>query len=379
MKSHLFNLHDIVLIMTMSQCILLAVLQGVIPTKKPGSHHLLTAFFILTLVHGGSILLMWNVSLQGLNLHSYLFLPIVLAASYLLKGAVLYLYLRSLFEADFKLGLPQLVHAVPLFIATAVILIMGISGNDLLGGSNNAVKGHIATLLWSAFKLSPVIYAAFCAYSVRHIRATLENHYSDMTELGGAWVHILTLGYLGHWLWSLLVHLLGFSIGPNTADTLGIVDNYLAFVMVNILFVYSLYYARSLMAATKPASQHKPSLKPSAPSQAVIDKINEGIHVKKLFLQQNINVEQFASDIGLSSRDTSQAINTHFQANFFEFINGYRVEEAKQLLVSDAHRDDTILDILYKSGFNSKSAFHRFFKRIAGMSPSEYRKVHSQR
>jgi AraC-like DNA-binding protein len=35
---------------------------------------------------------------------------------------------------------------------------------------------------------------------------------------------------------------------------------------------------------------------------------------------------------------------------------------------------DTILDIVYKSGFNSQSAFHRFFKRLVGMTPSEYRK-----
>ena len=71
-------------------------------------------------------------------------------------------------------------------------------------------------------------------------------------------------------------------------------------------------------------------------------------------------------------------INKHFGTNFFEFVNSYRVEEAKQLLTDPAHSYKTILDILLESCFNSKSAFHRFFKRLAGMPPSEYRKQHSQ-
>ena len=60
--------------------------------------------------------------------------------------------------------------------------------------------------------------------------------------------------------------------------------------------------------------------------------------------------------------------------NFFEFINRYRVEEAKRLLASVDFKDETILELIYKSGFNSPSAFHRFFKRIVGLTPTEYRK-----
>ena len=63
----------------------------------------------------------------------------------------------------------------------------------------------------------------------------------------------------------------------------------------------------------------------------------------------------------------------HYQSNFFEFINRYRVEEAKRLLLSPEFKDETILEIIYKSGFNSPSAFHRFFKRMVDMTPTEFR------
>jgi AraC-like DNA-binding protein len=55
-------------------------------------------------------------------------------------------------------------------------------------------------------------------------------------------------------------------------------------------------------------------------------------------------------------------------------MNKYRVEEAKRLLLDQSCSEMTVLDILLQSGFNSKSAFHRFFSRLVGLSPTEFRK-----
>ena len=97
--------------------------------------------------------------------------------------------------------------------------------------------------------------------------------------------------------------------------------------------------------------------------------IEKAIHEQKLFLESNINLERFAEQIGLKPRDVSAILKMHYQCNFFEFINRYRVEEAKRLLISPELKHETILEIIYKSGFNSPSAFHRFFKRMVGITP----------
>lgn len=94
----------------------------------------------------------------------------------------------------------------------------------------------------------------------------------------------------------------------------------------------------------------------------------------KIYLQHNLNIEQFSAYLDLPVKEVSAVINKHFGTNFFESINSYRVEEAKHRLADPAMSAQTILDILLDSGFNSKSAFHRFFKRLVGESPSEYRK-----
>ena len=83
-------------------------------------------------------------------------------------------------------------------------------------------------------------------------------------------------------------------------------------------------------------------------------------------------VPRYAHENGNSS--CSAVINKHYGTNFFEFMNKYRVEEAKRLLLDKNCAEMTVLDILLQAGFNSKSAFHRFFNRLVGVSPTEFRK-----
>jgi AraC-like DNA-binding protein len=69
----------------------------------------------------------------------------------------------------------------------------------------------------------------------------------------------------------------------------------------------------------------------------------------------------------------SQIINESFRQNFREYVNRYRIEESKRLLVQP-RQILNITGIAYDSGFNSKSAFNRAFKKQTGMTPREYRR-----
>ncbi|MES9930149.1 MAG: helix-turn-helix domain-containing protein, partial [Candidatus Thiodiazotropha sp. 6PDIVS] len=69
----------------------------------------------------------------------------------------------------------------------------------------------------------------------------------------------------------------------------------------------------------------------------------------------------------------SQVINEQSGYNFFDFINRYRVDEAKRCLTTPSGQSN-VLSIALDSGFNSKSAFYTAFKRHTGQTPSQYRK-----
>jgi AraC-like DNA-binding protein len=94
----------------------------------------------------------------------------------------------------------------------------------------------------------------------------------------------------------------------------------------------------------------------------------------KLFLDNDLNLPIVAEKLGISIHEASFLINETAKDNFYNFINKYRVEEAKRLLASAKMEQLNILGIAFSSGFNSKTTFNTTFKKIVGISPSQYSK-----
>ncbi len=93
---------------------------------------------------------------------------------------------------------------------------------------------------------------------------------------------------------------------------------------------------------------------------------------EKPYQQFELSLSELSQMVNLSPAIVSQVINENAQVNFNDFINQYRVEEAKRLL-SFKKNDMLIKEIMYKSGFQSTSTFNQAFKRNTGLSPSAYR------
>ena len=73
----------------------------------------------------------------------------------------------------------------------------------------------------------------------------------------------------------------------------------------------------------------------------------------------------------MTPHQLSQFLNEQMKANFRNYVNGYRVREARRLL---AHNGKTsISSICYEVGFNSKSTFYTVFKEVTGKTPREIR------
>ncbi|MGB4843197.1 MAG: AraC family transcriptional regulator [Ferruginibacter sp.] len=93
---------------------------------------------------------------------------------------------------------------------------------------------------------------------------------------------------------------------------------------------------------------------------------------EKLFLDSRLSIKTVADKLGISVNHLSQVINQQSGKNFFNFINEYRVEEAKKLLLDQLNQKYTILAIAYDCGFNSKSSFNTIFKKYTGKTPSDF-------
>lgn len=101
-------------------------------------------------------------------------------------------------------------------------------------------------------------------------------------------------------------------------------------------------------------------------------KISDYMMVEKPYLKQDITLNELSILLSINPKYLSQVINEKFNKNFTEFINGYRIEEAKNFFHQDRLKYITIVGIAEESGFNSKSAFYNAFKKVTGSSPTAY-------
>lgn len=100
--------------------------------------------------------------------------------------------------------------------------------------------------------------------------------------------------------------------------------------------------------------------------------IEQHFVVDKIYLNANLTIGKAAILMGVPISDLSKYLNTKLKMNFFEFVNGYRIEESKILLKSDKSEHLSMEGIGQKSGFNSRASFYRAFKKHEKCSPGDF-------
>jgi len=102
----------------------------------------------------------------------------------------------------------------------------------------------------------------------------------------------------------------------------------------------------------------------------LMDRIRQLMEQQQLYLNSELKLEDIASALGLNRSYVSDCINSHTGDSFSQFVNGYRIEYAKQVLRS---KPDTKVTSLYISaGFSSEQSFYRNFKSFTDMTPKEW-------
>jgi AraC-like DNA-binding protein len=99
---------------------------------------------------------------------------------------------------------------------------------------------------------------------------------------------------------------------------------------------------------------------------------------QKPYINSKLNLVELSHHLKLPPYLLSKIINVGFKRNFFDFVNGYRVEEFKRRVEDAQFRHYSLLSIAFEVGFNSKTAFNRSFKKITNQTPSSYFKNRSE-
>jgi AraC-like DNA-binding protein len=97
---------------------------------------------------------------------------------------------------------------------------------------------------------------------------------------------------------------------------------------------------------------------------ALFNQISKLVTDEKLYLEADISLSSLSQLIGKTTQTTSEVINQYAKRNFNDFINFYRIQEAKRLLLDTNSKHFTISSIAFDIGFSSLSSFNSAFKKF---------------
>jgi AraC-like DNA-binding protein len=95
------------------------------------------------------------------------------------------------------------------------------------------------------------------------------------------------------------------------------------------------------------------------------------------YLDPSLSLDKLAHQTEMNPKYLSLILNNTLNKNFYEFINEYRIEEVKELLIDPELKHLTIAGIANEAGFNSKSSFNSIFKKQTNITPKEFLKQHA--
>jgi len=168
-------------------------------------------------------------------------------------------------------------------------------------------------------------------------------------------------------------------------------EGHLIYISLTIAVFFLGYFGLKQQAIYmhNPATiKNKEDLKPNVEKKESNQYVKSGLnsleaekHLKELlnymdnerpYLNGKLSLKEVAEYLNISVNHLSQVINEQLGKNFFDFVNGYRVEEVKRRFADSDNEQYTLLALAYDSGFNSKSSFNSIFKKITGLTPSQY-------
>ncbi len=147
---------------------------------------------------------------------------------------------------------------------------------------------------------------------------------------------------------------------------------------IGILFLLAALVAAVFYIYKKRPFEKKEKYKgsPLTPQYAeeCIKKLRYMMDVEKVYCHADVSLQSLAEKLSLSPHLLSQVLNEQLNRNFWDYINSYRIEEAKRILQSPGGAQRKIVAVAFDVGFNTTVAFYNAFKKYTNMTPSQFKK-----
>lgn len=310
----------------------------------------------------------------------------------LLYGPFLMLYTLALVKASCRFHSTDLLHFIPTALF-GLLRALPLLVPALREGRFNAflnVSFMAGTRITIIFGFA---YTVLSLFILKRYRRRLSEYYSGSGRVRLYWLRQLLLAALAIWLVSFLSTFEpagGAMISSALSWTASLGGIFLLFAIGYFTTVQPEVLAEtpaSIQGSAPASSKENAYLSSTVQDRYVKNRLDESSERTLLatllrfmksdrpYLNPTLTIVQLSEMSGIPAHHISMVINLYLKKNFYSFINGYRVEEAKARLADASLTADKLLSIGLDSGFNSKSSFNAVFKRFMGLTPSGYRNM----
>lgn len=247
------------------------------------------------------------------------------------------------------------------------------------GFGSREIEG-IDILLVTLAICQSILYTLIAFLKIRKHQRNVRLFSSDTAEIDLSWLEYIILMLLGSSILFGVYSLLNHASAPNLYINCTLLATvlFVAYYSLKQKEIYPLNQKeRNELIAFNKEPLPDPKRKVVVPDDeltALKSKLLLFMEEQKPYLDSELNLAKLAEQMSVSTHQLSYVINTGFNENFFQFINKYRVERAKELLVNSEKNNYTILGIAFESGFNSKTSFNTTFKKFTNQTPSAFKK-----
>jgi len=287
--------------------------------------------------------------------------PIRLATFFI--GPAFYLFFNSMLQENLKFSKKILVHFIPaIIIFISQITVITFYLLDFFNWQNLYLKMFRILFNWLGilnilfyFLLSLIKFNMYSTFKIEK-----KNPYRIIIPLGtivGTFILIVIVTALILKNNSLLVFAMFF----------------LSFLIL-LIYLAGIRYPQIIKLYTSEIKQiqYQRTLLKDINLKKLNQELTKLMEDEKLYCDEDISLNRLASHLLITPHQLSEFLNSRLNQNFNSFINKYRIDEAKKLLI--AEKDTSIISIAFMVGFGTQSAFYDSFSKLTGLSPSKYRK-----
>lgn len=347
------NIADIIPIIIVFQSFLFAAVLISDKGPKKTSNRYLASFLILLGIQ------FFTIAANSLGVKSdYIFLiACIYGYGY---GPLLYLYTKTLIYKSFDFQAIQLLHFIPIAL-TLMFTAFGFS-----------VCGTFGYLLY----LSLLTYIILAIREMVNYRKVIRETQSSTDQRDLQWLQwtmiifciALILDVVDQFLWKMSF----FGNISSVHLTLALLINWMYYKGLKQPQIFQ--GITNLDEQVYQDQKNKPSQKlPDTDEQLELDHIQKYMTENDIYTNPQLNLKELSEHLDIPPRRLSYLINTFLHQNFMGFVNDFRIEKAKSLLSTHREEGETVLEIMYEVGFNSKSSFFTIFKQKTGVTPTEFK------